>query len=278
MHLALYSVRRRVTIHLAPHTPSTYSSTYSGKLAYNHFIHALLTDLDRRSFTSVYNYANATSLQVYLGPFTAATSPPGTRVRHAVNAGVGYTISDSIMKNHLLFRANPRLRRRVLAVPNLKYHNMKVDALMGLLSSVWASMVEEGVATTRTVPPAAPSASTAAPTRPSLPPLTEAERDKLREQKGCFHCRRHPGSPDWTPHGSRNCPGDLARGIQPRYISAPTTSVVVGAVKLVDDNDNEEHTVYDSWGNDISLPAVFENPPMSCVLSEDDESDFSDKL
>ena len=85
MHLALYSVRRRVTIRLAPHTPSTYSSTYSGKLAYNHFIHALLTDLDRRSFTSVYNYANATSLQVYLGPFTAATSPPGTRVRHAVN-------------------------------------------------------------------------------------------------------------------------------------------------------------------------------------------------
>lgn len=84
MHLALYSVRRRVTIRLAPHTPSTYSSTYSGKLAYNHFIHALLTDLDRRSFTSVYNYANATSLQVYLGLFTAATSPPGTRVRHAV--------------------------------------------------------------------------------------------------------------------------------------------------------------------------------------------------
>lgn len=94
MHLALYSVRRRVTIRLAPHIPSTYSSTYSGKLAYNHFIHALLTDLDQRSFTSVYNYANATSLQVYLGLFTAATSPPGTRVRHAVNTeSIPYTFA-----------------------------------------------------------------------------------------------------------------------------------------------------------------------------------------
>ncbi|KAF7795155.1 hypothetical protein EIP86_006304, partial [Pleurotus ostreatoroseus] len=41
------------------------------------------------------------------------------------SAGAGYTISDSIMKNHIFFRAQSRLRLRVRASPGFKYENLK---------------------------------------------------------------------------------------------------------------------------------------------------------
>lgn len=154
-------------------------------------------------------------------------------------AGTGFTINDSIFKNHLLFGCHLRLRRRILAVPGLKYADLKVDAFIGIMSNIWAAMVEEGIVRPTVTAPSGSSAllvpATTPAVRSSVPPLTEAERERLRKVRGCFHCRLDPSSAAWHAHTSRDCPGDPARGIPPR--NQPTRVGVVATTDAEDDNE-----------------------------------------
>ena len=89
-------------------------------------------------------------------------------------------------------------------------------ALIGLMSSTWDSMVAENI-----VRPSLASNSAHAAFTPR-PLLSDFEREKLKLAGGCFRCRRTPSSPDWVPHGSRNCPGDKSKGIPPAPPRNPT--------------------------------------------------------
>ncbi|KAJ6528763.1 hypothetical protein DFH09DRAFT_1185685 [Mycena vulgaris] len=165
------------------------------------------------------------------------------RARNALSsAGVGYTINDSILKNHLLFHAHPVLRLRVCGQATFPYATMKVDALIANMSSTWDSLVAERVVKTSTAPgapsplvipphPLPPSSTLPTPTSSSsgpLAPLTYAEKEALRAAHGCYHCRRTPQSPGWVKHRSDNCPGDPVHGILPR--TSPAVVAAVGPV------------------------------------------------
>ena len=169
--------------------------------------------------------------------------------RNALSSGgTGFTISDSIFKNHLLFFSHPILCLRIRSMPSFNYVNTRVDALIALMSSTWDSMLLE-----RVIRPPLSTASMNVP-KPahSAKPfilLTDRERDALRLANGCFRCRRTPASPGWVKHGSRDCPGDEANGISPA--PARAVAAVVGAE---DDSEDEDDFV----------AAVF--PSRSCVL------------
>ena len=60
-------------------------------------------------------------------------------------SGAGFTIDDSILKNHLLFFCHPILSLRVRSIPNFNYGDTRVDALIGLMSSTWDSIVAENI-------------------------------------------------------------------------------------------------------------------------------------
>lgn len=61
------------------------------------------------------------------------------------SSGAGFTINDSIHKNHLLFFCHPVLSLRVRSIPSFDYGDMKVDALIGLMGSTWDSIVAENI-------------------------------------------------------------------------------------------------------------------------------------
>jgi hypothetical protein len=189
-------------------------------------------------------------------------------------AGRGFTINDSVMKNHLLFNSNRLLCLRICAIPTLDYANLKVDNLIGLMSSTWNSMVAENIGSARaTLQPTAP-----APSRS----LSEAERDVIRNARGCFNCHKTPSSPGWTPHISRNCPGDKSRGIPPRSAPAPTSINAVAALG-VDDNDAQVNTetlaaVLPSgqqyvWDDDPRVDNAIMAVLPSCVLGNGTDSE-----
>ena len=67
-------------------------------------------------------------------------------------AGKGFTVNDSIMKNHLLFNCNRLLCLRICAIPTLDYANLKINGLIALMSSTWNSMVAENVTSSCAVP------------------------------------------------------------------------------------------------------------------------------
>ncbi|KAJ7187247.1 hypothetical protein C8R46DRAFT_1207206 [Mycena filopes] len=151
-------------------------------------------------------------------------------------AGTGYTLNDSIMKNHLLFFSHPILRLRVSGQQNLAFDTMKLDTLISNMSSTWASLLAEGVVKQRTalaplvLPAPTPSMSLPTPTSstsrsPAFVPLTHAEKESLRAAGGCYHCRKTPQTPGWVKHRSDNCPGDAALGIPPRSASAVVAAV-----------------------------------------------------
>ncbi|KAJ7267859.1 hypothetical protein C8J57DRAFT_1325995 [Mycena rebaudengoi] len=163
------------------------------------------------------------------------------RARNSLaSAGAGYTINDSILKNHLLFHSHPILRLCVCGQQDFPFATMKVDALIANMSSTWASLLAEGIIKTRPTPtplaiPSPPSPSTALPTPTTasssprhFSPLTHAEKETLRAAQGCYHCRKTPQSPGWVKHRSDNCPGDAALGIPPR--SSPAVIAAVGPV------------------------------------------------
>ncbi|KAJ6523414.1 hypothetical protein DFH09DRAFT_1096678 [Mycena vulgaris] len=134
------------------------------------------------------------------------------------SAGTGYAINDSIFKNHLLFRAHPILRLRVIGQQGFAYADMMVDSLIANMSSTWASLIAERVVKHLSPRPLC--------LRHRLAPLTYAEKEALRAANGCYHCRKTPQTPGWVKHRSDTCPGDPARGIPPR--SAPAVVAAVG--------------------------------------------------
>lgn len=198
-------------------------------------------------------------------------------------AGKGFTINDSIMKNHLLFNCNRLLCLRICAIPTLEYANLKIDGLIALMSSTWNSMVAENVASSRSVPqPGHPAHSRG---------LSEAERESIRNARGCFNCKKTPSSPGWTPHNSRNCPGDKSQGIPPRFvptthsINAVTPSVAPASIESpAIDNENDYDTrcsvsaVLPSsqqyfWDDDPRLNDAIMAVLPSCVLGNGTDSE-----
>lgn len=174
------------------------------------------------------------------------------------SGGTGFTISESVFKNHLLFFSHPILALRIRSIPSFDYAKIRVDALIALMSSTWESMVVERVIRA----PLATTSFNLQKTIKSFVPLTEGERESLKKAGGCYRCRRTPASSGWVSHNARNCPGDEANGVSP----APIRSV--GAVMTEnedDDDDSEEEFV----------AAVFP----SCVLgngsfsADEDDSD-----
>jgi hypothetical protein len=138
-----------------------------------------------------------------------------TALHNARNAlassGVGFTLNDSILKNHLLFFCHPILSLRIRSISNFKYGDIKLDTLIGLMGSTWDSMVAENVVR----PIFSANLNSSRPFSTPRPFLSDSERDKLKLAGGCFRCQRTPTSPGWIPHGSRDCPGDKSKGIPP---------------------------------------------------------------
>ncbi|KAF9047777.1 hypothetical protein BJ165DRAFT_1403416 [Panaeolus papilionaceus] len=120
------------------------------------------------------------------------------------SAGKGFAISESVMKNHLLFNSNRILMLRVCAIPTLDYGNIKLDSLISLMSSTWTAMVAEGIVHSKSSVPSLPSSSSLA--TPQFTPLTAEEKATLKEAGGCYRCRKTPSSPGWVEHSSKNCP------------------------------------------------------------------------
>lgn len=172
-------------------------------------------------------YAAGVDFQIYVSDLQKARNA-------LISAGTGYTISDSIVKNHILFGAHPILSLHVYGTSSFSmlYNTMKLDALINLMTMIWASLLAENVIQISTTHTTAQSCSTptahnsstqstASPTSSSnshypLPDLSYAEREALRASGGCLHCRKTPSSPNWKQHSSHNCPEDSAAGIAPR--------------------------------------------------------------
>ncbi|KAJ7864570.1 hypothetical protein B0H14DRAFT_2574286 [Mycena olivaceomarginata] len=165
------------------------------------------------------------------------------RVMNALaGAGQNWTISDTVLKNHLLFFSHPVLRLRVSGQQTLPFTTMKVNTLIATMSLTWDSMLTEGVIKMARVPsaptplviPKVPAVSSSLLTPPSLAsssvfvPLTHAEKEALRAAGGCYHCRKTPRSPGWVKHHSDSCPGDAVLGIPSR--TSPAVIAAVGPV------------------------------------------------
>ncbi|KAF7362633.1 hypothetical protein MVEN_00612300 [Mycena venus] len=165
-------------------------------------------------------------------------------VRNALaGASTGYTINNSIMKNHL-FYSHPILCLHVTGQQNLPFDTMKLDTLITNMSSTWANLLAEGfikqprAAPTPLTIPSIPamsltslpmpvsSLSTSMSTSPVFVPLTHAEKESLRAAGGCYHCRKTPQTPGWVKHRSDSWPGDPVLGI-PLH-SAPAVVAAVG--------------------------------------------------
>ncbi|KAG2049037.1 hypothetical protein BDR06DRAFT_1012434 [Suillus hirtellus] len=171
------------------------------------------------------------------------------------SAGLGYTITDSIFKNHLLFFAHPILQLRIRAIPNLGYENLKVDTLINVMATTWSSLVAEGL--TKLISPrlafkvfSVSPVPTSKPAYP-LPDLSYAEREALRSVGGCFHCRLLPSDAAWKPHLARECPGDVKQEIPPRVPRPATTVAAVG----IPEGHKEVHLMHGNPGvTDLSDP------------------------
>ncbi|KAJ7350931.1 hypothetical protein DFH08DRAFT_806904 [Mycena albidolilacea] len=156
------------------------------------------------------------------------------------SARKGYSIPDSIFKNHLLFHCHPLLCLRVSGQPGFAYENLQVDGLIGNMMTSWLSLVAEcviRVSTTASAPTSSlPSVlslslpvatSTPAAPAPFIHSLIQAEKDTLRAAGSCYHCKKTPQYPGWVKHRSKNCPGDSALGIPPH--AATSVVAVIGA-------------------------------------------------
>jgi hypothetical protein len=157
-----------------------------------------------------------------------------TNLQNARNAlassGSGFTVNDSIIKNHLLFFCHPILSLRIRSIPDFRYGDTKLDTLIGLMTSAWDTMIAEHL-----VRPALSSshslATSSAATKPSgsrsQASLSDSEREALKLAGACFRCRKSPASRGWIPHSSRNCPGDPANGISPAAGAGATIGTVM---------------------------------------------------
>lgn len=116
------------------------------------------------------------------------------------SVGLGYTITDSIFKNHLLFFANPILQLHVCAMLNLGYDSLKVDILINIMATTWSSLVAEGLMMSISMQPALPSQASTLKSAYPLPNLSYAEREALHSTGGCFHCCLSPSDATWKSH------------------------------------------------------------------------------
>jgi hypothetical protein len=105
-------------------------------------------------------------------------------------AGVGFTVSDSVFKNYLLFFCHPILSLRVRAMPSMNYATVRVEPLISLLSFSWDTLVAERLIRPTLAPHSAVSNNPHPPT--SSMTLSDKERDTLRAAGGCFRCKRTP--------------------------------------------------------------------------------------
>ena len=104
-------------------------------------------------------------------------------------------------------------------IPAFDYAKTRVDGLIALMSSTWDLMVAECVIRP---PLSTTSVNIPKPTKMFVP-LTEQERNILKQAGGCYRCRRTPASLGWVKHGARDCPGDEANGVAPapaRHVAA----------------------------------------------------------
>jgi len=101
------------------------------------------------------------------------------------SGGTGFTISDSVFKNHLLFFSHPILVLWMHSIPLFDYAKTHVDGLIALMLSTWDSMVAE-----RVIRPPLSTTPANISTRPTkmLPPLTDRECDALKQVHGCYRC------------------------------------------------------------------------------------------
>ncbi|KAJ8475433.1 hypothetical protein ONZ45_g15607 [Pleurotus djamor] len=215
------------------------------------------------------------------GPFNSFVAELLSARNALSSAGSGYVLSDSTVKNHILFFSHPILSLRTRATPAFRYEVLRLEQLVSLMAATWSSLEAEGVVssvpTNRTQPraalpasgvtrPTVAPASTASTLRPSFVPLSTTERETLRASGGCFHCRRTPASPGWVSHTAANCPGDPSNNIPPRT-ARPPAAAAVAAVALGDDD-----LVY--YGDADADPL---EPVISCYVEGDqyDSDSFS---
>ena len=155
------------------------------------------------------------------------------------SGGPGFMITEAMLKNQLLFFSHPILALRMHAIPALDYPKLRVDNLIALMSSTWDLMVAECVIRaplpTLYLPPSTTSSSLGGKPTKSFVPLTERERDTLKQAGGCFCCCCTPSSLGWVQHGARNCPGDETCGIWPTPVHHVAT--IVGEDEDESDND-----------------------------------------
>src|ERR1700761_6270332 len=105
-----------------------------------------------------------------LAEFYAVRQGPGSfedfadRLQDARNglasAGLGFTINDSVYKNHLLFFCHPVLSLRVRNQKDIDYAATRVDALVANMAATWSSLVAEGLIRPARAPAPTPSTST----------------------------------------------------------------------------------------------------------------------
>jgi hypothetical protein len=187
-------------------------------------------------------------------------------------AGSPFTITDSVFKNHLLLFSNPTLCLRVRAIPDLGFETKKVDTLISIMSAQWNALINEGLV--KPVPGTSagslPSHSTSSSSS-SVSALTDTEKQALKAAGGCFHCRKTPAHADWTPHSSRDCPGDSKKGIPPRRITA--AAITAAAITWgCDSSDDEEERVTSA----AVLPSLPSSQLYWCSSGEDDDEDDED--
>ena len=158
-------------------------------------------------------------------------------------AGTGFTIGDSVFKNHLLFFCHPILSLRIRSISGFNYSSTRIDILIALMLATWESMVAERVICPpfSMIPSTSNLLTSGGPQKPFVP-LTDKECEALRLTGGCYRCRRTPSSPGWIKHGSRNCPGDAENGITPapaRVIGAVTSTNSISAALELEEDDED---------------------------------------
>ncbi|KAF5338089.1 hypothetical protein D9611_014190 [Ephemerocybe angulata] len=131
-------------------------------------------------------------------------------------------------KYHLLFHSHPQLLLRIMALPDFNLESTSFDDLASLMSMQWDSLLADGSGRPSTrsersavptpapgAPPYVPSFNPGSSSSPVPAPLTDAEREFISQNGGCWRCRKLPTDYGWTKHIGRTCPGDPSKGISP---------------------------------------------------------------
>ncbi len=150
----------------------------------------------------------------------------------ACNAVGPTVISANIYKYQLLFHAHPILVLCIAAIPDFNINNINFDDLSVLITMQYESLAAEGNLGRLSITFRSTSAS---PAVPCLPPLDDAERERLLVAKGCWRCRKTPTNDGWVPHVGHTCPGGAGKGVSPSCDFVPAIKrEFAGAVMVPD--------------------------------------------